>query len=199
MSPAVPALTGSRVRLEPIADNHIDDLIAASAEHPESYPYAAVPQGRTPMTEYVLRLAAEATEGQALSFAQIRLIDNRAVGVTRLVNFRRQPGVNTPYAVEIGGTWLAHSAQRTGINRETKGLLLGFVFGVWRVSRVDFKADTRNSQSRTALERLGARFEGVLRSWQPSQVRGEEDQLRDTAMYSILRGEWPAVSTGQAP
>jgi RimJ/RimL family protein N-acetyltransferase len=98
-----------------------------------------------------------------------------------------------PYAVEIGGTWLAASAQRTGVNVEAKLLLLDQAFERWRVGRVDFKTDARNLRSRTAILALGARFEGVLANWQPSQAPGEEAALRDSALYAILATDWPDV------
>ncbi len=93
--------------------------------------------------------------------------------------------------MEIGSTWLGASAQRTGINTETKLLLLEHAFETWSVARVDLKTDARNTRSRNAIEGLGAQFEGVLRNWQPSMVVGEEDRYRDSAMFSILDGEWP--------
>jgi RimJ/RimL family protein N-acetyltransferase len=99
----------------------------------------------------------------------------------------------TPYAVEIGGTWLATSAQRSGINTEAKLLLLDYAFETWHVGRVDLKTDARNDRSRNAILRIGASFEGVLRHWQPSLVEGEEGTLRDSAMFSIVDSEWPSV------
>ena len=97
------------------------------------------------------------------------------------------------FAVEIGWTWLAASAQRTGINAEAKLLLLTHAFETLRVARVDLKTDARNQRSRQAIARLGARFEGVLRSWSPSHVPGEEGRLRDSAMFSVTAAEWPDV------
>lgn len=103
-----------------------------------------------------------------------------------------------PFAVEVGGTWLAASAQRTAVNTEAKLLLLAHAFDTWGVVRVDLKTDARNERSRAAIERLGARFEGVLRRWQPSQVAGEEDGYRDSAIYSVLDTEWPSVRANLA-
>ena len=97
------------------------------------------------------------------------------------------------YAVEIGWTWLAASAQRTGINAEAKLLLLTHAFDTLRLARVDWKTDARNERSRQAIERLGARFEGVLRGWSPSHAPGEEGRLRDSAMFSVTAAEWPDV------
>jgi len=96
-------------------------------------------------------------------------------------------------AIEVGWTWLAASAQRSGINVEAKLLLFTYAFETLGVVRVDLKTDARNEQSRRAMERLGARYEGVLRNWSPSWVRGEEGQLRDSAMFSVIPSEWPFV------
>jgi RimJ/RimL family protein N-acetyltransferase len=189
----VPELAGRIVRLEPLAEAHVDGLVAASAEARETYGYTTVPYGRDAMAGYVRALLAARSTGEAIPFAQVRVADGRTVGVTRFLSLRWGPGESLPYAVEIGGTWLAASAQRTGINSEAKLLLLAHAFEGWKVSRVDFKTDARNGRSRAAILALGASFEGVLRNWQPSHVLGEEKELRDSAIYSILDSEWPAV------
>lgn len=79
------------------------------------------------------------------------------------------------------------------INAEAKLLLLTHAFETLNVTRVDLKTDARNHRSRRAIERLGAHFEGVLRSWSPSWAPGEEGLLRDSAMFSVIAPEWPAV------
>src|SRR3989442_136733 len=94
-------------------------------------------------------------------------------------------------AIEIGFTWLAASAQGAGINPEAKLLLFRHAFEQWGVVRVDLKTDARNMRSRAAIEALGARFEGVLRNWSQSWAAGEEGQLRDSAMFSVIASEWP--------
>jgi RimJ/RimL family protein N-acetyltransferase len=71
--------------------------------------------------------------------------------------------------------------------------MLTHAFDVWKVQRLDLKTDERNRRSRRAIERLGARFDGVLRNWQPSQVVGEESLMRDSAIYSIVPTEWPPI------
>ena len=95
--------------------------------------------------------------------------------------------------MEIGGTWLAASAQRTGANTDAKLLMLTHAFDVWDVQRLDLKTDARNARSRAAIERLGAQLDGVMRNWQPSYVPGEGGLPRDTALYSIIPSEWPAI------
>jgi RimJ/RimL family protein N-acetyltransferase len=131
----------------------------------------------------------------ATPFAQVRLSDAAVVGCTSYSNPRGWLDRDELFAIEIGGTWLAPSAQRTGINREAKLLLLTHAFEVLRVARVDWKTDARNQRSRRAIEGLGARFEGVLRNWGPSHAPGEEGRLRDSAMFSVTAAEWPDVKS----
>jgi RimJ/RimL family protein N-acetyltransferase len=188
----VPALAGSLVRLEPLTGEHVADLAAATDTDRSSYRWTDVPSGDR-IAGYVAGLLAERDEGVTVPLAQVAVATGRAVGVTRYLNLRGRPGAGAPYAVEVGGTWLSAAAQRTGINTEAKLLLFAYAFEVWSVGRLDLKTDVRNDRSRQAIERVGGRFEGVLRSWQPSQAAGESDLLRDTAMYSVTAPEWPAV------
>jgi RimJ/RimL family protein N-acetyltransferase len=131
--------------------------------------------------------------GEVVPFAQVDVARDRVVGVTRIMTIRRLNDSSMPYAVEIGGTWLAASTQRTGINTNAKLLLFEHAFTTLGVGRVDLKTDARNERSRAAIARIGATFEGVLRHWQPSMVPGEEGRLRDSAIFSILDTEWPDV------
>jgi len=186
-------LSGRLVRLVPLAPAHVDDLVATATENRASYAYTEVPATRDEMTGYIQRCLSEHAKGMGVTFVQIRVTDERVVGSTRFQVVRTRPGETIPYAVEIGGTWLSTSAQRTGINVEAKLLLLTHAFEVWRVGRVDFKTDARNGRSREAIAALGADFEGILRNWQPSYVAGEEEQLRDSAMFSIVDREWPEI------
>ena len=187
-------LTGQFVRLDPLQTSHAVDLVKAAGENRDTYAFALVPMGPEAMTAYVGGVLDDRDRGETVPFVQVRQADGSLVGMTRFLNIRTRPGGGTPYAVEVGGTWLAASAQRTGINVEAKLLLLTYAFDEWKVGRVDIKTDVRNQRSRTAIAGIGGTFEGVLRSWQPSQVEGEEDRLRDTAMFSIVAAEWPEVS-----
>jgi N-acetyltransferase len=184
----VPELVGPLVRLEPLAERHIPDLASAAAEDRSSYAFTSVPDAAG-MPGYVRDLL---DDPGAVPFAQVRVADGRAVGATRYLN-RRYAGGPTPYAVEVGGTWLAASAQGTGLNKAAKLLLLTHAFQSWAVARVDLLTDARNARSRAAIASLGATFEGVLRSWQPSRVPGEDGLLRDSALFSIIASQWPAV------
>jgi N-acetyltransferase len=191
--PDASTLDGRLVRLEPLSLDHAPDLAVAAEEDRDAYGYTWVPYGPE-VGEYIGVQLERARSGRFTPFAQIRLTDERAVGCTAYWDPRTLPGRSEPYAVEIGFTWLGASAQRTGINVESKYLLLEQAFERVGVARVDFKTDARNQQSRRAIEGLGAQFEGVLRKWSQSWVRGEEGGLRDSAMYSIVGSEWPTCA-----
>lgn len=182
------------MRLEPLAPRHVADLTRSAAEERSTYDYTVVPDGATAMAAYVDALVADRDAGSAVPFAQVRAADGVAIGATRLWSFRFRPGAELPCSVEIGGTWLAASAQRTGINTEAKLLLFTHAFETWNVERVELRTDARNTRSRDAIAGVGAAFEGVLRKWQPSHVVGEGRLLRDSAMFSVLDTEWPQVA-----
>jgi RimJ/RimL family protein N-acetyltransferase len=187
----VPVLHGSFVRLEPLTMSHASDLARAAEEDRSSYGFTMVPHA----AEVEAYLAAQfARESDGLTpFAQVRMRDGMAVGCTALWDPRTWPGRQDLRAIEVGWTWLAASAQGAGINVEAKLLLFTYAFEALGVARVDLKTDARNERSRRAIERLGARFEGVLRSWSPSWAPGEVGMLRDSAMFSVVAAEWPSV------
>jgi RimJ/RimL family protein N-acetyltransferase len=188
---AAPVLDGARVRLEPLDHRHAAALAAAAEEDRTSYRYTWVPTaGDVPA--YIDDLHAHASAGAMMPFAQVSRASGRAVGATAYWNPRLWPDRDELYAVEVGFTWLAGSAQGTGVNREAKLLLCTHAFETWKVARVDFKTDARNERSRAAIERTGARLEGVLRNWSRSWAPGEDGLLRDSAMFSIVDSEWPA-------
>jgi RimJ/RimL family protein N-acetyltransferase len=145
------------------------------------------------MRNYVNGLLADAEAGRVVPFVQRRLSDQRVVGCTRFLEIRRWRGGPYPDEVEVGGTWLASSAQRTAINTEAKLLLFTHAFEVWDVVRLAIFTDARNTQSRDAILRVGAKFEGILRSHRGSYAEGEIGTPRDTAAHSIIAKEWPDV------
>jgi len=189
----VPVLDGALVRLEPLAARHAADLSAAADEDRATYGFTLVPPG-TEIGGYLDAQFARKADG-LVPFAQVRRSDGRAVGCTAFMEPRYWPGRDDLRAIEIGFTWLAASAQGSGINAEAKLLLMDHAFSTLQVARVDIKTDARNARSRRAIEALGATFEGVLRNWSMSWVSGEEGQLRDSAMYSVIASEWTAVKT----
>lgn len=141
--------------------------------------------------QYIDAQHARAATGRLAPYAQVSKASGRAVGATAFWEPRLWPDEERLCAVEIGFTWLAASAQGTGINAEAKLLLFRHAFEVWGVQRVDLKSDARNARSRAAIEGVGAHFEGVLRNWSRSWAPGEEGRLRDSAIFSIIASEWP--------
>jgi|EndMetStandDraft_8_1072994.scaffolds.fasta_scaffold378029_1 N-acetyltransferase len=190
----VPVLHGSLVRLEPLAVRHAPDLARATEEDRSSYGFTLVPRAGS-VEAY---LSAQLARDGLTPFAQVRARDGRAVGCTAFWDPRTWPGRDDLRAIEVGWTWLGASAQGTGINAEAKLLLFTYAFETLGVARVDLKTDARNARSRRAIERLGAHFEGVLRRWSPSWAPGEEGLLRDSAIFSVVAAEWPAVKTALA-
>lgn len=190
----VGTLTGNLVRLEPLADEHVPGLALAAEEDRSAYAYTMVPRADETATYVKDQLARDGVT----PFAQVRQSDGAPAGCTSYCNPRTWPGRDDLMALEIGWTWLAASAQRTGINGEAKLLLMTYAFETAGVVRVDLKTDARNQRSRQAIARLGATFEGVLRNWSPSWVPGEEGKLRDSAIFSVTDAEWPEVKAALA-
>jgi RimJ/RimL family protein N-acetyltransferase len=189
----VPILEGSHVTLVPLDLSHVEQLGLAASEDRSTYGFTPVPDGPAETSKFVEGLLAERDAGLVVPFAQVDSTTGKAVGATRFMTIRCRANTTMPFAVEIGGTWLGASAQRSGINTEAKLLLMSYAFERWGVARLDFKSDARNERSRAAILRIGANFEGILRHWQPSMVAGEATKYRNTAMFSVLDCEWPDV------
>lgn len=193
-------LEGRHVRLEPLGVGHARDLLAAASGPRQTYGFSTVPADEPSMVGYIEAALRDQDAGRALPFATVATATGRVVGSTRFGNIEfwawppgnlNQRGEDCPDVAEIGWTWLAASAQRTSINTEVKFLMLAHAFEKWQVHRVSFMTDARNERSRRAILRLGARFDGVLRAARPASDGG----IRDTAAFSILENEWPAVKT----
>jgi RimJ/RimL family protein N-acetyltransferase len=190
-----PALTGRHVRLEPLDHRHVDGIVAASAADPSLYQWSPVPEGKAEVTRYVDTALAWRDAGTAVPFAIVRKEDGILIGSTRFWNIERwcwPPGHvrharPTPDACEIGYTWFTRSAIRTAANTEAKLLMLTHAFETWQVLRVCFHTDARNQRSRAALERIGGKFEGILRAHRMAA----DFVPRDSVRYSIVSAEWP--------
>jgi RimJ/RimL family protein N-acetyltransferase len=196
MSVAAPTLTGRHVQLEQLRPEFAEELTAAGNEDRSTYGWTAVPPTLEGMQRYITGLLADQQARTAVPFAQRRLSDGALVGCTRYLRLEWWGGGDLPDEVEIGGTWLSASSQRTAINTEAKYLLLSNAFDAWHVHRVSICTDARNTQSQTAILRIGATFEGILRSHRGSYAPGEENTVaRDSAMYSIIRSDWPAIKS----
>ncbi|MCX4447700.1 GNAT family N-acetyltransferase [Streptomyces sp. NBC_01789] len=189
---AGPVLEGSRVRLEPLEHRHAEGLLRAGQENRDSYGFTWVP-GPGEVEGYIDAQLGRAADGKLAPYGQVDRASGQVVGATAYWEPRSWLDEDSLTAIEVGFTWLAASAQGTGVNTESKYLLFRHAFEVWGVARVDLKTDARNRRSRAAIESVGARFEGVLRNWSPSWAPGEEGRLRDSAIFSITAEEWPDV------
>ena len=194
MSVPAPTLTGRHVQLEQLRIEFAEELTAAGNEERSSYGWTPVPPTVDGMQRYIAGLLDDQEARTVVPFVQRRISDGALVGCTRYLRLEWWGGGDLPAEVEIGGTWLAASAQRTAINTEAKYLLLRNAFDDWDVHRVAICTDSRNTQSRTAILRIGAAFEGILRSHRGSYAPSEENIVaRDSAMYSVVRADWPEV------
>ena len=176
------SLAGRFVRLEPISEQHRDDLLAAAAQDAATFRYMSsdLSVGADAWTAYL----ADALRPEYVAWATVDAATGRAVGSTRFGDIAPEHG-----RVEIGWTWIAPSHQRTAVNTEAKLLQLGYAFDDLGATRVALKTDGRNLRSQAAIERLGAVREGVLRR----HIRLPDGFIRDTVYYSILAEEWPGV------
>lgn len=190
-------LTGVHVRLEPLGPGHVDGLVAAAAQDTTLYQWSLVPRSKVEAIQYIDTALAWREAGTALPFAIVRMADGVILGSTRFWNIEHWPwpeghprqGRLLPDACEIGHSWLSREAIRTAANTEAKLLLLTHAFEAWQALRVAFHTDARNKRSAAALERIGGKFEGVLRAH-----RMAADYIaRDSMRYSIVAGEWPKV------
>jgi len=187
-------LAGRQVRLEPLGLRHVEPLLQAARGGGELFRWTTIPDSAAGMADYVATALKWQAEGSGLAFATVRLADGTVVGSTRfflIERWFRPPGHERaqPDGCEIGFTWLAPGAIRSGINTEAKLLMLAHAFEAWGVHRVCFHTDARNERSRAALLGIGAHFEGVLRAHRLSA----ELMPRDSARYSVIAAEWSAV------
>ena len=178
-------LENGRVRLEPIARDHANALFVAGSDK-SIWRYMPRPMFKdlSDAQGWVNETLDLVESGSAVVFAIIDAESNQPVGSTRFLNIER-----AHRGLEIGWTWLALKAQRTGINTNCKYLLLTHAFEDLGAIRVQLKTDSRNRQSQTAIERIGARREGVLRKHMIMWDKHE----RNTVMYSIIDKEWPEI------
>lgn len=179
-------LEGNQVLIRPMTLQDKDLLVEAASDGSLwNLWYTSVP---TPdkMEFYILTALAEQDEKKSLPFIIIRKKDQKIVGTTRYMNIE-----SVIRRLEIGSTWYAKSSQRTGVNTESKYLLLKHAFESLGCLAVELRTHWINHQSRAAIERLGAKLDGVLRNHRIAS----DGTLRDTVVYSILNSEWPMVKS----
>lgn len=175
-------LENPRARLEPLTSENIG-LLAPVASEPGLIQYSPgvlhTPEG---FQAYMSRALREAAEGQSLPYLIRDLQAGRVAGSTRFMRIDRANKV-----VEIGSTWIGSGFQGTGLNAAVKELMLREAFGPMGFEKVVFRIDERNARSRRAVEKLGARLEGILRR----DVYLDSGFKRNTCVYGLLREEWP--------
>jgi len=185
MTALVPVeLTGEIVRLEPLSHDHAAGLVEATKDG-ELWKlwYTSVPTPDGMEAEIDRRLVLQ-DAGTMIPFATRDLRSGKVIGMTTYMNI----DASLPRG-EIGSTWNAKSAQGSGINPESKLLLFTHAFEVWDCPAVEFRTSWHNRQSRAAIEKLGAKLDGVLRQ----HTRTSDGSLRDTCVYSVVQAEWPQV------
>ena len=181
-------LSGQHVALVPLSATHHDDLVEAVRDG-ELWQlwYTAIPTPGGMAAEITRRLDLQA-KGSMCPFAVIDPVSGRAVGMTTYMNIDA-----ANHRVEIGSTWYRQSVQRSRLNTEAKRLLLTHAFEQLGCIAVELRTHYFNQQSRRAIERLGAKLDGVLRSHQINPHPLAAGSLRDTCVYSIIASEWPSV------
>ena len=180
-------LTGHLVRLEPLSPDHLEGLRDACDDgHVWDRWYTSVARPEDMAASIEQRLAQQ-ERGEMLAFTAIRRSDDLVLGGTTFYDIA--PDVPR---LSIGYTWNRASAHGTGTNPESKLLLMTYAFETLGMECVRYETSWMNAQSRAAIERLGARLDGVLRA----DSRARTGSLRDTVVYSVLASEWPAVKDG---
>jgi RimJ/RimL family protein N-acetyltransferase len=178
-------LENERVRLEPLTEDHLPHLLPIALAQPDLLQYSPSSFGDE---ESLKAYIGGALIGRALEerypFVIYDKPSQRYVGSTSFGNVS-----NTNLRLEIGWTWIDQELQRTGLNRANKFLMLRYAFETLEFERVEFKADSRNEQSRRGMEGIGATFEGTLRS----HTLMSDGFRRSTVFYSILKEEWPEI------
>jgi RimJ/RimL family protein N-acetyltransferase len=181
---ALTTLNGGHARLEPLSQEHCAAL-ADAVRDGELWRlwYTTVPSPEGMASEIDRRLALREA-GSMAPFTVIDLKTDEPIGMTTFMNIDA-----AAHRVEIGSTWYRASAQRGPINTECKFLLLRHAFETLECIAVEFRTHVLNRQSRRAIERLGAKLDGVLRN----HMRMRDGTLRDTCVYSVIESEWPTV------
>jgi RimJ/RimL family protein N-acetyltransferase len=179
-------LEGRIVRLEPLRRDHLEGL-AQVAFDPALWQFTlARPVDRAGLEAWLETALDNAEAGTEMPFATVDRASGRPIGSTRYLNI-----VPEHRRFEIGWTWIARAAQRTGANREAKLLQLTHGFEQLGANRIEFKTDSLNDKSRAALLGIGAQFEGIFRN----HMVMPEGRLRHSAYYSVTREDWPTVKS----
>jgi len=179
-------LEGRHVRLEPLTSGHAAGLAEIGLDEDLWRWIPTSVRTAEEMSAYVQTALKEQADGSALPFALIEKTSGRVIGSTRYGNIER-----VHHRLEIGWTWVARAWQRTPINTEAKYLLLRHAFETLGCMRVELKTDSLNERSRAAIQRIGAREEGIFRNHMITST----GRVRHTVYYSIVDSDWPQVKS----
>jgi RimJ/RimL family protein N-acetyltransferase len=178
-------LENDRARMTPLSIDHLLELLPISNQYPNLLQYSPSPFGtESKLRAYIQGAIDLRSEGQRYPFAVYDKKNRRLTGSSSYGNIS-----DKDKRLEIGWTWIAPDQQRTGLNRAMKYLMLSYAFEHLNYERVEFRVDDRNEQSKIALGKIGAHFEGILRS----HTVLENGIRRDTSCFSILRSEWSEI------
>lgn len=178
-------LTGKHVRLEPMTEAHVDELVEIGLDDEiwQFMPYGEMHE-KADIRRWVEGVLSHVAAGTDVPFVVVHLGSDRLAGATRYMDIRP-----SHRGLEIGGTWYGREFRRTAVNTEAKYLLLKHAFEVLDCIRVQLKTDSRNERSQRAIERIGAKREGMLRN----HMILPDGIIRHSVYYSILDSEWPAA------
>ena len=179
-------LENSRVRLEPLNEIHFEELLPIAISHPDLLQFSPSPFGTAELLKENINTAIKSRNNQQrYAFVIFDKQNKRYIGSTSFGNISIKDK-----RLEIGWTWIHKTAQGTGLNLYCKHLLLTYAFEELGILRVEFKTDSRNIQSQKAIEKIGGKFEGTLRS----HTLMLDGYRRDTSYYSILKEEWNTIN-----
>ena len=177
-------LEGKYVRLAPLKLSHLNELYEAASDESLWLWTINVVENREDMLRYIETALGEFERKVSMPFVTIEKSSGKIIGSTRFGNLDARHR-----KAEIGWTWINPRWQRTNVNTEAKLLMLTHAFEIWKCVRVELKTDVLNEKSRTAIRRLGAKEEGVLRQHQITDA----GRFRDTVYFSIIDSEWHSV------
>jgi RimJ/RimL family protein N-acetyltransferase len=178
-------LENSFVLLRPLKISDVDNLLTIATSDKDLLQFSPMPVYTKELLKRYIESSINGREGKIrYSFSLFDKIKNAYAGSTSFLNIS-----NADSRLEIGATWIGKEFQKTGVNRNCKYLMLAFAFDELKAERVEFKTDERNTVSRTAIEKIGGQYEGLLRS----HTLLSDGFRRNTIYYSILRNEWEAT------
>jgi RimJ/RimL family protein N-acetyltransferase len=179
-------LEGRHVRLEPLLLEHAPKLCEVAFDADLWRWTSSSLMSKEDVDVYIRTALKGQEEGTIVPFATIERKSGKVIGCTRFAH------IDTKHRkVEIGWTWIARPWQRTAINTEAKYLMLRHAFEKWGFQRVELLTNALNAKSRAAIERIGGKYEGLMRN----HMIGPTGLTRDTVIYSIVESEWPGVKS----